>query len=181
MTFEGVVKRVSPTLKKITRKLNGHHSFFDDDDLYQEALVHLWNTYTMGTIEDKTDSYILQGCYYFLKNYLRKVHERVIVVSLNDPVGEDNKMLEEILSFESTMPFDYIESKLHAEAVIKRSCLNVREKEILSLLMEGMTMREIGGRLGISHVMVVKIKNRISEKYMQSHVSSSNSKVHMAA
>ncbi len=175
MTFEGVVKRVSPTLKRITRKLNGRHSFFDDDDLYQEALVHLWNTYTMGVIEDKTDSYILQGCYYYLKNYLRKVRERVIVVSLNDPAGEDNKLLEEILSSEGTSSFDYLEGKLYAEAAIKQSCLSAREQEVLSLLMEGMTVRETGSRLGISHVMVIKIKNKVSEKYMHFHASSSNS------
>ncbi|MBA4389577.1 MAG: hypothetical protein C0399_01395 [Syntrophus sp. (in: bacteria)] len=174
MTLEGVVKRVSPTLKRITRKLNGHHPFFDDDDLYQEALVHLWNTYTLGTIEDKTDSYILQGCYYYLKNYLRKVHERAIIVSLSDLVGEDNKLLEEILSSEGTMSFDYLESKLYTEAAIKRCCLSAREQEVLSLLMESMTVREIGSRLGISHVMVIKIKNKISEKYVQSHISSSN-------
>jgi RNA polymerase sigma factor (sigma-70 family) len=175
MTFEGVVKRVSPALKRITRKLNGRHSFFDDDDLYQEALVHLWNTYTMGVIEDKTDSYILQGCYYYLKNYLRKVRERVIIVSLNDPAGEDNKLLEEILSSEGTSSFDYLEGKLYAEAAIKQSCLSAREQEVLSLLMEGMTVRETGSRLGISHVMVIKIKNKVSEKYMHFHTSSSNS------
>jgi len=28
-------------------------------------------------------------------------------------------------------------------------------------------MREIGGRLGISHVMVLKIRNKIKEKYLQ--------------
>jgi RNA polymerase sigma factor (sigma-70 family) len=181
MTFESVVKRVSPTLKRITRKLNGHHSFFDDDDLYQEALVHLWNTYTLGAIEDKTDSYILQGCYYYLRNYLRKVRERVVVVSLNDPLGEDDTLLEETLSSEGVAAFDYLEGKLSAEAVIKQSCLSDREQEVLALLMEGMTVRETGGRLGISHVMVIKIKNRISEKYMHFNASSNNSKVHMAA
>lgn len=175
MTFEGVVKRVSPTLKKIARKLNGHHSFFDDDDLYQEALVHLWNTYTLGTLEDKTDSYILQGCYYYLKNYLRKVREKMIVVSLNDPVGEDNKLLEEIVASEDATSFDYLEGKLYAEAAIKQSCLSAREQEVLSLLMEGMTVRETGSRLGMSHVMVIKIKNKISEKYMHFHASSSHS------
>lgn len=174
MTFEGVVERVSPTLKRITRKLNGHHSFFDDDDLYQEALLHLWNTYAAGTIEDKTDSYILQGCYYYLKNYLRKVRESAIVVSLNDLPGEDNMLPGEMLPSEGTMSFEYLESKLHTEAAIKKSCLNVREGEILSLLMEGSTVREIGSRLGISHVMVIKIKNRIVEKYMQVHALSSN-------
>jgi DNA-directed RNA polymerase specialized sigma subunit len=40
--------------------------------------------------------------------------------------------------------------------------------------MDGMTVREIGRRLGISHVMVVKIKSRICKKYMQFRASMSN-------
>jgi DNA-directed RNA polymerase specialized sigma24 family protein len=67
MTLEVVVRRPSPTLKRITRRLNGHHSFFDDEYLYQEALFHLWDGYSRRAIDDRADSYILQGCYYHLK------------------------------------------------------------------------------------------------------------------
>jgi len=174
MTFESIVKKLSPTLKRITRKLNGHHSFFDDDDLYQEALVHLWNDYTRGTVDDKTDSYILQGCYYHLKNYLRTVHERGSCISLSDPVGEEGKALEEILSLEGPVFLDDLEGKLLVETIIDKSCLTVREKDVLLLLMDGMTVREIGSRLSISHVMVVKIKSKITEKYAQFGASLSN-------
>ena len=71
--FEVLIKRVSPTLKRITYRLNGHFSFFNDEDLFQEALIHLWEDYQKGKIQDKTDSYILQGCHFHLKNYLRKM------------------------------------------------------------------------------------------------------------
>jgi len=36
-----------------------------------------------------------------------------------------------------------------------------REKDVFGLLLEGYTVREAGGKLGISHVMVVKLKNKI--------------------
>ncbi|HBE44163.1 MAG TPA: hypothetical protein DDW17_01610 [Deltaproteobacteria bacterium] len=163
MSFEYLVQRISPRLKRITRKLNGHHSFFDDDDLYQEALSHLWIKYTEGFLVDKTDSYVLKGCYFHLKNYLRKVHDHSIHISLNSPLGEDGMSLCDMLSSEEN-PFDYIESKLHIEAE-GLLCLNKREKDVVSYFLEGMSMREIGHKLGISHVMVLKIRNKIKDKY----------------
>jgi RNA polymerase sigma factor (sigma-70 family) len=166
MPFDLLIRRIGPTLKRITRKLNGHHSFFDDDDLYQEALTHLWVSFRQGSIEDKTDSYILQGCYYHLRNYLRTVQEHATFVSLNNPIGDDSVTLEESLSAEEMGLLDYVVGKLDVEA-LEEQCLTAREKTILDLFLEGMSMREIGSRLGISHMMVWKIRNKIKEKYIR--------------
>ena len=165
MSFEVLLLRISPTLKKITKKLNGHHSFFNDDDLYQEALVHLWIDYKEGMLHDKTDSYILQGCYFHLRNYLRKVQDNVTLVSLNTPIGEDGVVLEDSMVPDNGSNYDYLESKLQIEAV-EKECLTEREKKVLIYFLEGMSMREIGAKLGISHVMVLKIRNRIKDKYV---------------
>ena len=43
--------------------------------------------------------------------------------------------------------------------------LTAREKETLELAMDGFTTREIGKVMGISHVMVVKLKAKIRGKY----------------
>ena len=40
--------------------------------------------------------------------------------------------------------------------------------------MEGMSMREVGSKLGISHVMVLKIRNKIKEKYLQLNMDTLN-------
>jgi DNA-binding CsgD family transcriptional regulator len=40
-----------------------------------------------------------------------------------------------------------------------------REKDVLSYFLEGMSMREIGRKIGVSHVMVLKIRNKIKDKY----------------
>ncbi len=164
MSFEGLVGRISPTLKKIARKLNGHHTFFSDEDLYQEAIIHLWISFNKGTILDKTDSYILQGCYFHLRNYLRTVLDPVSFVSLNAPLGEDGVSLEEYLPLEDTNYFEYIMSKVDMDT-LETNHLTPRECEILHLFIEGMSMREIGSKLGISHMMVWKIRNRIKDKY----------------
>lgn len=166
MSFESLVARISPTLKRITHRLNGHHSFFDDDDLFQEALIHLWVRYNEGTLADKTDSYILQGCYFHLRNYLRKVQEKGILISLNTGTGDDPFRLHELLTTEGTTPFDNVESRLDVEAGEEKYFTD-REKMVLSLMLEGMSMREIGARVGVSHVMVLKIRNRIKDKYIR--------------
>jgi DNA-binding CsgD family transcriptional regulator len=57
---------------------------------------------------------------------------------------------------------------------LEEKCLSWREREVLSCFLEGMSMREIGGRLGISHVMVLKIKNRIRDKYIEFHQHTAN-------
>lgn len=164
MTFEELVKKISPTLKRITYRLNGHFSFFNDEDLYQEALVHLWLDFKEGKLQDKTDSYILQGCYFHLKNHLRKVRDKVRIVSMDTLVDGEGADLEEILCLEHPRAsFEELDSQMLSER-IQNSGLTLREKEILSLCMEGMTVREIGRRLGISHVMVVKLKKKIQEK-----------------
>jgi RNA polymerase sigma factor (sigma-70 family) len=172
MQFETLVTRISPTLKKITRKLNGHYSFFNDEDLYQEALVHLWVDYREGALDDKTDSYILQGCYFHLRNYLRKTQDSVIFLSLSN-AGEDGMRPEEYLHLQDSGCLEKMESELQLE-LAGQTFLTEREKTILSLFMEGMSMREIGGRLGISHVMVLKIRNKIKEKYQTFHGPANN-------
>ncbi len=173
MSFHALVRRISPTLKRITQRLNGHHSYFDDDDLFQEALIHLWLNHKRGTLADKTDSYILQGCYFHLRNYLRKVQDKAIVLSLNTGAGGDSSRLEDVLATDGAGVFENLESSIDVEAG-EAKYFTDREKTVLSLIMEGMSMREIGAKIGISHVMVLKIRNRIRDKYSQFNTESMN-------
>ena len=166
MSFENLVTRLSPTLRRITRKLNGHFSFMDDQDLFQEALIHLWSHFQSGRLDDKTDSYMLQGCYFHLKNYIRKSQDSATLLSLNSIMEEDGPHLEEILVANDLASYDQVEGALQIEAMAGRGA-SQREKAVLFFCLEGMTMREIGKKLGISHVSVVKIRNRIKEKYQQ--------------
>lgn len=75
MSFQELHQKLSPTIKRIAYRLNGHYRSFNHDDLYQEATIHLWSNFLKGKLSDKTDSYILQGCYFHLKNYIRKVND----------------------------------------------------------------------------------------------------------
>ena len=164
MVFEELVQRISPKLKRITYKLNGHFSFFNEEDLYQEALIHLWQDFCLGKLDNKTNSYILQGCYFYLKNYIRKIRDKSNLVSLNSMTEEDGSNLEEILCLENQKScLVDLENKILIQE-IQNNGLTQREKEIFFLSLEGLTTREIGKKLGISHVMVIKIKKNLCKK-----------------
>lgn len=62
MTFEGLVKKINPKIKAIASRLDGRYTSFSDDDLYQEALIRLWQKFNDQKLDDKTESYIVQGC-----------------------------------------------------------------------------------------------------------------------
>jgi len=169
MEFETLAKKFSPTVKRIAYKLNGRYRSFNHDDLYQEALLHLWNNYKSGKLEDKTDSYILQGCYFHLKNFIRKINERPNVISLDAPVNEEGFCLEEALPLKFAIQED-CRSQLYAKFLveaIQNNGFSPREKRILMFLKGGLTTRDIGKRIGLSHVSIVKAVKRIREKAKQ--------------
>lgn len=162
--FEDILKKLSPTLRRITHKLNGHFTFFDEDDLFQEALEHLWLSYKNNSLADKTDSYVLQSCYFHLKNYLRVTLDKAKLVSLQKVAEDGDSALEAFLGYEDRGIADNIEeaSILRGDSV---RGMDTREKQVLKLSMEGFTVREIARKIGVSHVMVVKIRKNMRKHF----------------
>jgi len=167
MSFKELTNKLTPTVKRIAYKLNGRYRSFNHDDLCQEALLHLWSDFNAGKLSDKTDSYILQGCYFHLKNYIRKVNERPGVISLDMEVGpEEGISLEEILNLKLVVQED-CRSELHNKFLvdsIQNNGFSPKEKRILMFTKDGLTTREIGERMGLSHVSIVKAFKKIREK-----------------
>ena len=167
MCFEELVKKISPKLKGIIWRLSGRGLFSSSEDLYQEAMVHLWGQFQQGDLADKTDSYILQGCYFYLKNYLRKNRRKAVFVSLDEALYDDEGCS---LNFDDIIPQQdccSARDTAHTNFIIEQinnNGLTPREKEVFNLVLTGLTMREIGVRLGISHVRVVKLQKKIREK-----------------
>ncbi len=164
--FENLVKRISPILKRISYKLSGYFTCFSHEDLFQEALVHLWQDFLEGKLSDKTDSYILQGCYFYLRNYIRKYRAKAVLISIEAITDKENSGLKETLYLQDELSKHYFENlnnKMLAET-IRNNGLTKREKGILFLYADGLTTREIGARFDISHVRVVKLLARIKEK-----------------
>jgi len=169
MDFEQLHKKLSPTIKRIAYRLNGRYRSFNHDDLYQEALIHLWSNFLKGKLSDKTDSYILQGCYFHLKNYIRKVNERSGIVSIDAALSVDNNAtVEDVLgaywSCEDCR--DELHNKLLAQS-IRNNGFSPREKMLLECFSQGLTTRDIGKRLGVSHVAVLKMMKRVRQRSFQ--------------
>lgn len=160
MKFEKIVKKLTPKLRGITYRLNGKYTVLDHDDLYQEALAHMWEEFCAGKLEGKTDSYVLQGAYYHLKNHLRGLDDNAFFARLDEQVSEDGDTLGELIPVEDDGGYEAAETR----ELLERCDLTEREKEILHLYADGLTVREVGEAVGISHVSVLKTIERIKEK-----------------
>ena len=164
MVFEEWVNKINPKIKGIARRLDGKYTSFSEDDLYQQALMGLWQKYNNGELEDKTESYVVQGCSFEMRNYIRthfKGTDRRAVstdVRVNDEGDTfvsfiaDDKSGNQSASCDAALKISEIKSRL-----------NERQRKILLMSGKGLTTREIGSRLGVSHVMVVRMKKNIAK------------------
>jgi len=165
MSYPELLKRLSPRLKGITHKLNGKYTFFNEDDLFQEAAIRLWQEFERGRLSDKTDSYILQGCYFHLKNYIRKTYDKKSTLSLEEMLTDNDSGEDRLSCLASPAPFEYLHAHI-LEEEMRSVCRDKREKIIFSLSFQGLTVREIAAKLGISHVLVVRLRKRMREKML---------------
>ncbi len=163
MDFELLYKRISPRLKRIAGFYNNRGYSFDRDDLYQEMTTHLWNNFKDGVPEGLNDAYIVKGCEFHILNYIRKEKEKVYRVSMEEPLNEKGDTLRDSLADKSESLDKSVDKKMLVDHIMNNG-FSKREKDVFGLLLQGYTVREAGSKLGISHVMVVKLKNRLINK-----------------
>jgi len=162
MDFGVLLERVRPALRAIARKylLCGFH---DEEDLYQEMCLYLWQEYSEGLPIGINEAYAIKGCEFHILNYLRKGKKYFRLVSIDEPVSADGEALKDIIPDPRSTFLSDLDSRLTIED-IKGKKLTDNEKKVLSLLIEGYTVREIAKQMSISHVMVVKYKKSIIKK-----------------
>ncbi|MDP2911231.1 MAG: hypothetical protein Q8N76_02730, partial [Candidatus Omnitrophota bacterium] len=116
-----------------------------------------------GISEELKDTYIIKGCEFHVLNYMRKEKEKVYKVSLDAPINENGGTLKENIADEQESLDRKVDKKMLVEYIMNNG-FSKREKDVFRLLLEGYTVREAGEKLGISHVRVVKLKNRLINK-----------------
>lgn len=163
MKFDKIVKKLTPKLRGIAYRLNGKYTVLDHDDLYQEALAHMWEEFCAGKLEGKTDSYVLQGAYYHLKNHLRGLDDNTFFARLDEPVSEEGDVLGELIPAEDDGGYEAAETR----ELLDRCGLTEKEQQVLQLHADGFTAREVGEMTGVSHVSVIKTIEKIREKVRQ--------------
>ena len=163
MEFRILLEKITPALRFIARRhlLTG---FYDDEDLYQEMCLYLWQNYRHGLPIGINESYVIKGCEFHLQNFLRKGRPKALFSSLDELVAPDGPALGDILEDKSGNFRTAMEDRLTIDE-IKSLNLTDREKAVLSCLLKGCTAREAAARIGISHVMVLKYKKAIIKKW----------------
>ncbi len=164
--FEELMRELRPVLQKISRK-NRFLGFIDAEDLYQEALINLWDCLETGELSSKNKSYILKGCYFHIQNYLRTHKVKAGVASLDEEVscGEEvSYCLRDLIADHRAIGTEESHSRLIVEK-IRNNGLTIQERKVFNLLYEGFNLREVAAKLSISHVRVLKIKQGIRDRY----------------
>lgn len=172
MNFEVVLHTIAPRLRQIACKYRTAGACMDENDLFAEMTSYLWERWACGDIRGKTESYIVQSCYFHLRNYLRTTREAACRVSMDERArgagriddGDDGApCLGDMLpDGERDLPA-ITEGNALYDKIMSNGFLKI-EKEIVRLLCDGYNIREIGRMLNISHVMVVKHKKHIAQK-----------------
>ncbi len=162
MKLEKLIENLEPELKGIALKTAGQYPDFDTEDLMQEMFLFLWENLKKGKIKNCTKSYLLQGCWFHLKNYIRTSQNKLPYLSLDYTISDDENCLADTIHSNENF-YDSFEFNIAVSEVMNNG-LSDREKEVFSMTLAGYTFREIGEKLEVSHVMVHKILKNIKSK-----------------
>ena len=166
MRFTELYKRIMPVLRNIARARNGHGTWIDEDDLFQEMCIYAWKEYGSGVPEGINESYIIQGCRYHLMNYIRTSRRKTVMASLEESVDEHGTLLKDMIPERTRSAEEAAQISEFVDTVM-RGAFTRREKEVFNLLRKGYTVREAGNILHISHVMVLKIRRGLTLKLLK--------------
>jgi RNA polymerase sigma factor (sigma-70 family) len=151
---------IRESLIRIIRKVTANGAL--RDDLLQEALIHLWVT-EVGR-PGQTRSWYLQSCKYHLLHYLsagrsvdsakRRGGQTAFMEDLDGPLPsvEDDDSGESVFGLVSARDIISLLSPLLAR----------QERLVLECFADGLRLREIGRKLGISHTMVIRHRAKIA-------------------
>jgi RNA polymerase sigma factor (sigma-70 family) len=166
MDFRILLEKITPALKYIARR-NTLYGFYSAEDLYQEMCLFLWQHYAGGLPLGINQAYVIKACEFHLKNFLRKGRPKASTISLQTLVSSRGQSLEDILEDQRSDFRPHLENKISVDQ-IKALGLTAKEREVVSCLLCGYTVRQTAAQLGVSHVMVLKHKKNIAKKLRQS-------------
>jgi RNA polymerase sigma factor (sigma-70 family) len=131
-------------------------------DLLQEMAIHLNSV--QNKLPGRTLSWYIKSCEFRARNHLKRGRSV-------DSRKRANKMVPLDLRTEETVEVGFFSSDssdtrhlLIAQDLLELITpkLSERQKEVLTLLMDGCGVREAGRKLGISHPAVIKHRTRIA-------------------
>ncbi len=151
MDYHDLLNRLAPVLRRTARAMARPSAGVDADDLYQEGLIWLWEGHRKGAWAGRPDGWILGGARFHLMNRRRR---EALRRRKEAPLGADP----------AADPSEAIDRRLLVREMLDDGLLP-DEKEALRLRYGGLTIREAGRRMGVSHVRVVQLQQSIREKW----------------
>jgi RNA polymerase sigma factor (sigma-70 family) len=157
MLFEEVKNQ--ELLRAIVQRADRDPSWHDD--LWQECMIHLWRIESERP--GQTLSWYLQSCRFHVINQLRsgrsvdsrsrEDHVLLAADDENDPLDESAHVKSEV--------FAEVSAREMTELLYQS--LKPPGEMILDLLLEGLGLREIGRRVGMSHPAIIKQRRKIAD------------------
>jgi RNA polymerase sigma factor (sigma-70 family) len=151
-------RRTRGLLRGMVRRLTAERVL--EDDLIQEAIIHLW--LREKEHPGQSQSWYIQSCRLHLQNFLRKGRsvdsgKHRPTAALHD--GEDAEQEEA-----DAVSDDRLVALVCARDLVSElsKWLTPVERQILNLGVDGLSLREIAIRLGLSHTTVNKHRRNIA-------------------
>ena len=160
MTFEAKLAEFVPKLTALSMNIKNMPVSMERSDLIAEMELHLWKKWKNGDFTIHTDSYLIQSCWFHIKNFIRTAGNRDrSTVNLDEPFSSSDSTRYDILADEYDISNE-IDLHIMIDSILENG-LSEREKEVFLLDLEGHNLREIAAFLNISFVRVHKILARI--------------------
>ena len=158
--FNRIVSENGDRIQRICRYYNSNAE--DQKDMYQEVLVNIWRSLDNFRGDSALSTWIYRIAVNTSLSFTGKTFKRMKL-----QISADTQNLNSILDEEN------LEAKLKQESQLNRlqdelNLLSVIDKTLISLMLEGLTMREIADIIGITEsnvrVKIHRIKGELKNK-----------------
>ena len=153
-------KETQKVVRQIVIKVTANRALHDD--LMQEAIIHLW----LREIEcpGQTESWYFQSCRFHLQNFLRagrsvdSNRRRPTLLPLDGAFERTDTSDDESISGASVPG---LVSARETTGLLTK-WLTLHERQLLSMLEQGHSVREVATKLDMSHTSVIRCRKRIA-------------------
>ncbi|MBN2635055.1 MAG: RNA polymerase sigma factor [Prolixibacteraceae bacterium] len=158
--FNEIVSENSSRIRNICRYYNSNIE--DQKDMYQEILVNIWNSLDRFRGDSALSTWVYRVAINTSLTYTGKTFKRMKLI-----VGSDTQNLNIVFDDES------LNEKLLQENQLEKlqtelNQLSVIDKALISLMLEGLSMKEIADVIGITEpnvkVKIHRVKTLLKEK-----------------
>ncbi|MDX8340605.1 RNA polymerase sigma factor [Draconibacterium sp. IB214405] len=158
--FNKLVADNDERIKRICNYYNANKT--DQQDMYQEILVNIWKSLDNFRGDSSINTWIYRIAINTSLNYTGKAYRHLKVM-----VDADQYNLSSILDDQS-LEMKLLEEKQLEQLQNELNTLSVIDKALISLMLEGLTMKEIGDVIGITEsnvkVKIHRIKSQLKQK-----------------